>query len=501
MSAPTLPRPRPGRAWPAGPSPSPRRRRLTLRRAERVALAALALAALAGFLLYPTYPNYDSVYSLLWGRELLDGRRMTFDAYRAPTQHPLAIALGAVLSLFGTGADRAFVAFAVGSFVVLLAGLYTLGKAAFTPLVGALAALLLATRFDFAFLAARGYIDPAYLALVVWAAVLEVRRPRRGTAVLVLLALAGLLRPEGWVLAGLYFLWVAWPAPWRNRVRYALLCAAAPVLWGLTDLVVTGDPLFSLHGTSELAAELGRNKGAGAVPTALWAFLLKLAKLPVVLGGAVGLVVAVVLVPLRARVPVVLLVVGVATFALVGGLGLSVIDRYLLVPSLMVMVLCGVAFGGWTLLREGLPVRRAWAALAVALVVAGVAFTAVRLNLTRLDGELAFRADAHDALAAALAHPSVAEGLRCGDLHTPNHKLVPEVRWLLDLPEERVLARSSADAGEPRRGVALLVHTRDALFRQALVGPPGEDTRHNLPPAGFARRHVTRFYSVYVRCP
>jgi hypothetical protein len=37
------------------------------------------------------------------------------------------------------------------------------------------------------------------VAFVVWAAVLEARRPRRGTAVLVLLGLAGLLRPEAWL--------------------------------------------------------------------------------------------------------------------------------------------------------------------------------------------------------------------------------------------------------------------------------------------------------------
>ncbi len=63
------------------------------------------------------------------------------------------------------------------------------------------------SRFDFAFLAVRGYIDIPYLALVVWAIALEAQQPRRGTAVFALLALAGLLRPEAWLLAGLYFLW------------------------------------------------------------------------------------------------------------------------------------------------------------------------------------------------------------------------------------------------------------------------------------------------------
>ena len=77
--------------------------RLTTRALERAGLGALALAALVGFLVYPTYPNYDSYYSLLWGRELLGLDQLSFTAYRAPTEHPLAIAFGALLTPLGDG--------------------------------------------------------------------------------------------------------------------------------------------------------------------------------------------------------------------------------------------------------------------------------------------------------------------------------------------------------------------------------------------------------------
>ena len=70
---------------------------------------------------------------------------------------------------------------------------------------GAIAAVLLLTRFDYPFLAARGYVDIPYMALVVWAATLEATRPRRGVPVLILLALAGMLRPEAWFLAAMYW--------------------------------------------------------------------------------------------------------------------------------------------------------------------------------------------------------------------------------------------------------------------------------------------------------
>src|SRR3954449_13344000 len=172
----------------------------------RVLLAALALATLVGFFVFPTYPNYDSLYSLIWGRELLHGHTPSFEVYRGPTEHPLAIAFGALLSPLGTGADRVMVGATLVSFVALVAGLYRLAAAAFTPLVGIVAGLLLCTRFDFPFLAARGYIDIPYLAFVIWAGALEAERPRRGGPVFVLLTLGSLMRPEAWLLLGLYWL-------------------------------------------------------------------------------------------------------------------------------------------------------------------------------------------------------------------------------------------------------------------------------------------------------
>ena len=99
-----------------------------------------------------------------------------FDGFRYPTQHPLTIAAGFFLQFFGEWADRLWVALILASFLVLVAGVYRLGKIAATPLVGAIAAALLMTRFDYPFLAARGYLDIPYMALIVWAAILEGQR-------------------------------------------------------------------------------------------------------------------------------------------------------------------------------------------------------------------------------------------------------------------------------------------------------------------------------------
>jgi hypothetical protein len=465
-----------------------------------LALAALVLATLAGFLVYPTFPNYDSYYSLLWGRELLHGIKPSFDVYRAPTEHPLAIAFSAVLSLLGDPADRVMVAATLVSFVVLAAGLYRLASAAFTPLVGLIAAGLLCTRFDFPFLAARAYIDIPYLAFIVWAAALEAQRPRRGTVVAVLLALGGLMRPEAWLLSGLYFLWIAWPLSWGERIKQAAIAAVAPVIWATTDAVVTGDPVFSLTHTTGLAEELGRTRGLSQVPSATVNFLVQLDKLPVFAGAIAGLVLALLIAPRRLWMPLSLLVIGIGTFFLVGLAGLSVIDRYLLVPSLMIMVFAGVALGGWTMLREGSAVRRIWAIGAALLVVYGVAFTATRVNLSTFKNELEFRGAAHASLKRELLSKPVRAGMRCGPLSVPTHKLIPDSRWILDAGAKDVIARS--DAKQQRRiqhGVALYTTDRNSLLRQALVDKT-DDPLLLVPMDGFLRIKTEHFYGAYERC-
>jgi hypothetical protein len=493
---------------PPAETPSARRRSAALNTPllERLGVAGLVLAAIVGFVVYPTYPNYDSYYSLLWGRELVGFDPLSFEAYRAPTEHPLAIAFGALLTPLGDVADRVMVGFAVLSFIVLVVGIYVLAKHAFTPLVGAAAAGLLVTRFDYPFLAARGYIDIPYLAVVIWAAVIEAKAPRRRPLlVLALLAAAGLMRPEAWLLVGLYWLWLLPRASWAQRAWYAALAAIGPLAWAAVDFAVTGQPLYSLTATGDLAASLGRNKGLSAVPEALYAFLIKLDKFPVFVAGALGLVLAIALTPRRAAMPLALFGAGVGTFAAVGVAGLSVIDRYLLVPSLCVMVFAAVFIAGWTMLVEGTWRRRIWAVGALALVVFGIVFTATRVNLNTIDTELRFRGDAHIALEQVLDAPAVVSALRCGPVYVPNHKLIPDVRWILDRSSAGVLARSSyrttktPNPAPPRRGVVILVVTRIALFKQALV-TDNDNPLDNQAPAGFTRAATSPYYAAYVHC-
>src|SRR3954468_5636145 len=368
MEGTTLTRPRPG-SEPARPVTTVWDRGDKL---ARIAFGLLCLGVVVGFFVYPTYPVYDSYYALLWGRDLLHGHPLVFDGFRYPTEHPLAIVAGAVLSPLGRSADRLWVALILASFLALVAGVYRLGRLAATPLVGAVAAVLLLTRFDYPFLAARGYIDIPYMALVVWAATLEARTPRRGVPVLALLALAGMLRPEAWFLSAMYFVWVAWRASWRERFVFLCVAASGPLTWAVVDLLVTGNPLFSQQYTSSSAEDLGRQKSLAELPAALPTFFADLVKLPVLIASGFGLVLGVVISPRRVLMTIVLAGAGVATFLAIGVAGASVIERYLAVPALALMVLAAVAIGGWTMLLPGW-VRNVWMAAALLIVLGGIA--------------------------------------------------------------------------------------------------------------------------------
>jgi hypothetical protein len=132
-------------------------------------------------------------------------------------------------------------------------------------------------------------------------------------------------------------------------------------------------------------------------------------------------------------------------------------------------------------------------------VIFGIVFTATQVRLDYFDSELAFRGEAHDDLVRVLNSPGVQEGLRCGPLTVPNHKLVPDSRWILDAPASRVIPRADREERRPRRGVALVVTSRYALFKHAWTSD-ADSPLIQTPPAGWARVATGDFYSAYANC-
>lgn len=460
------------------------------RRAELLGVGVVTLGAIAFFLLAPTYPNYDAYYHLVWGRELLDGQTPTLEAYKAPTQHPLEILVGGLLgAVLGTGAERAFVLIAVLSLVSLGWAVFRLGWRIFGALPGVAAAFFTLSSFSLLLLAARGYRDVPFLALVFWAGVRIVER-RDDRVTMLLLVLAGLLRPEAWILAGLFALW-------RRSVPLLAATAIAPLIWAGVDLAVTGDPLRSLTGTSELAEELGRERGIAKVPGAFVSFIVDALRLPVAAMAAAGFVLAWQRLGWRRLiVPLALLGSGVVTFVGTGAAGLSILPRYLTVPTVALTLFAGYALAGFVTLPRG-RTRTLWTYGAAVLLAGGFAFVGLRAHVVKtLTTELAFIDGTHADLEAILHAPEVTAGAKCGPITFPNYRLVPDTRWLLDLPADRVGARS---AQRREHGVAIFVVGNKALRRYGFADGASPST--NAPDPGFRLATRRGRFVAYVSCP
>ncbi|HEV7363459.1 MAG TPA: hypothetical protein VGN71_03640 [Solirubrobacteraceae bacterium] len=315
--------------------------------------ATIAAGALALWVALPAYVNYDTAWSLVWGGELARGAKPNLEALSAPTPHPLGTLLGVLLAPLEAAAADVATLLVLGSLAAVVWLALALGRGWFGGAAGWVAAALALTSVPLLTTAARAYLDVPYLALVLGALLVETRRPRAGAPVLALLAVAGLWRPEAWLFSAAYWVWSARGRPRGEAARLAVLAAAAPLAWLLGDLVLAGDPLHSFTWTREQAATLGRARGPGAIRAALPDKLAHAAGLPVLIAGTAGLALL-----LRRRpragggLAAAALGASLATAAGLTAAGMPVVERYLLLPLVLLIVLAaGAAVEAYMSLR------------------------------------------------------------------------------------------------------------------------------------------------------
>jgi hypothetical protein len=391
----------------------------------------------------------------------------------APTPHPLATFVGALGSVFGTGFAQdlllllAFLALGVLGWLT-----YELGRAWFNVPTGILAAAIVLTREPVFSYGVRAYVDIPYICLLLGALLAETRRPRAGTVPLLLLALAGLLRPEAWLFAVVYAWWLR-----RGGVLRPLhiaLVVGAPLLWFLSDWVITGDPLHSLTGTRSTAESLGRVTGLQHVPTAAPRRLGEILREPVLFGAAVGGVLS--LWKLRTRgilTGAAAGVLAIVAFALLATAGLSILTRYLLFPATLLAIFAAAGICGWTELPRTDPWRTRWMALA-ALTIAGL-LVFIPSQVTRLrNTRHALIAQTHILNELRDLAPSAPK--RCV-VSVPNRRAVPQLALWTDRRPAQI--RSAQEDG--RYSGAAFAPVSPAVAKQFILDQSDEDKA--LPPA------------------
>ena len=465
-------------------------------RRRRTLVDTFAVAAIAGILFVAFdggVPTRDPWHTLLWGTELATGRLPDYQVPFAPTPHPLLIVISAVLSPLGRVAEVVLLLMAMAALGAIAVAVHRLGERLYAWPVGLLAAVIVLTRDTFLYYAVRAGVDVMTLALILWAAVLEARRPRRGPAVLVLLLFAGLLRPEAWLFAAAYWLWLFPSRPWDARLVLAALAAAGPVAWALGDLVVTGDPLWSLHGTRALASELERPTGLAALPGRTWDGAVRVLGQPALLAvGAAGVAAGLVVFRRATALPVAVVALNLLAFVALALFGLPLNPRYLLPAGVMVILFVALAAVGWTAVPSRGRGRSAWIACGlVALVVLALSVPAQRSAIASLHRDVLDREEKGRDLRALLDEPSVRRALaRCGPLTAPNVRLRPQFAYLTDRRERGVAVG---------RGRAL--PDRGVFVRSAPQPPPDARGAGPGPPKPYRELARSRSWIAYATCP
>ncbi len=443
-----------------------------------------ALAALLWVVAGHGLVNYDTLYTLVWGRDLAHGVLPDYDVPLAPTPHPLATLLSVLATpltdlraggvhgeLAATGAlALAFVALALLGWVV-----FRLGAAWFHPAVGVLAAVLLLTRRPVLDFGARAYVDLPYLVLVLSAALVETRRPKAGRAVLLLLGAAGLIRPEAWLFAAVYLVYT-------RDVRLLGYATIGPLGWALYDLVITGDPLHSLTDTQDNAEALERVTGLSNVPGTVPRRLGEILREPVLLGAAGGGVLALLWLPERAKLSAAVGVLALAAFCVLAAAGLPILGRYLLLPAAILTVFAAAGVLGWLALGADDPRRRPWQAFGALVAVALLAFAPAQVDrIADLRRALRVQEGIQGDLARLVADDAL--GSRCLPVTVPNRRPVPLLALWLDRPPQTF---ATAQDRPPVRGV-LLQPASGRVAADYILDPRDRDRSVRAPPASFRR--------------
>ncbi len=468
------------------------------------------------------FANYDTLYALAWGGQLSRGVAPAYRVAIAPTPHPLVELIGLVLAPFGPSAVENVTVW-LGFLALSACGwvLYRLGSEWFGRAAGALAALIFLTRVPILSYGVRAYIDIPYLLLVLAALLVESRRRRAGAPVLALLALAGLLRPEAWVFSGLYWLYVTGlggrllrrsPAPGRagqappadgpagpvhtprELAGLTLLALSAPLVWVLSDLAVTGDPLWSLTNTRHTAETLHRVTGIGNVPEYIPRRIGEILRPPVLVGAALGGVLSLLWLRRRALVGAAAGVLAVLVFAAFASAGLPINTRYAFLAAAILSLFCGAGVFGWSCLDHGDRRRRWWMAGGALVLLALIAYAPSQYRSAHRElDKLARQHGIEEDLLALVRDHSIT--LTCGPVGVPNHAPVPLLSlYLKTSPANIVSAQvrpiSSGDYLDPADKEVESDYVLDRNDPHLPV---------NVPP-GFTEIRANRSWLVFQRC-
>jgi hypothetical protein len=496
-------------------------------------IAAVTAALLA---LFPVgFPNYDTIYALVWGRELAHGASPDYGSALPPTPHPLADLVGLVTTPLGDGAITVTMVIAYASLGLVGYLVYRLGSLWFDRWIGAVAALIVLTRAPYLSNGLRAYVDLPYIALCLGALLIETRKPRAGWPVLALLALAGLLRPEAWLFSLAYLCYLLLGPERSSRPRgveeemrapleradtqsagligpalvrargtlisprgaaLAALALAAPLLWALFDWITAGSPTYSFTGTQQTVEALARK--TGPVDLVLYGprALGEVMQWPGMVGALGGVVLGFAFLRRRSALGIAAAALALGAFALLACAGLAIIARYTMLAGALLAVFAALALLGWRLLEADHPWRQRWQLFAALVALIFVLWLP---NQWDLDSTVNSDLTNQGTIERDLTHLVDAGAFRplCGPIAVPNHRAIPRLAFGLEVKPTQIV--SATEQGVPRHGY--FVDPASPFVIHNFILDPNDPTRFSLAkPQGFHLVAQNESWKVYRHC-
>jgi hypothetical protein len=375
----------------------------------------------------------------------------------------------------------------------ILIALVAIGRAVHLRAMGVVAVATLALSGPF-FAANLGLATPSdlpSLVAVLGALLLELKRPQRGCAPLALLAVAGLWRPEVWLVSLAYGLYCAPGRTWSGRVRLAMLVVSAPVVWMASDLVLTGNALYSFTYTQWRTAVSARPTGLALVPAVLSSTLTGSFSVPVLLGAGAGLTLDLWLGVLPRVIPV-LLGLNVIAFAAVGAAAMPVISRYTVPTVVLIALYFGFFICGWRGAVNAW-VKRVWAVAAATLIVAALATLPSQISALSRDGNWLDAQGHFDRGLSKLVGDASARKVisHCGPVQT-SFQVVPLLAYALDRNPRAI---ATVNARIPQTGTVV-----EPARRQSLFDTPSHYMASAYIQRGFRLVRAGDGWLVFTRC-
>ena len=384
--------------------------------------ACLALAALS--LLVSRQPTYDPTAWLIWGREILHGDLFTT---AGPSWKPLPILVTLPAAVLDKGGqqDVWLLVARIGTLAALVLS-YRLAWRLEGPVAGVIAAAALLVSSGYLTRTFRGDSEGLLVALAFGA--IEAHITGRRRLAFALLVATALLRPEMWLFAGLYGLWLAWfgVPPARRAQTVALVAGVGAVMvaaWLIPEEIGSGR---LLRAASRALEPVAGSPATASVPfVATFTNAAPVLPWPLYAAGVFYVVWALRGADRRPQRALVLALAVIATalmviVALMAEMGFTGNSRYLTIPIALTGILGGAGLVRIaSLARSGLAPRGAAAAVGVVAALAVVFFVLAGFRTRDQVRKGMYESARYAALPSALASVGGAKAvLACGRVYT-----------------------------------------------------------------------------------